>query len=324
MSTLACSGPPLWRRLRGPRLVVLMYHRVLPADDPEREVEQPGMYVSPETLDMHLTVLQQHFEFVHLDDWVRAAAVGEALPRLACAVTFDDGWRDNYVHALPVLERHLVPATIFLVSSMIGSTESFWPNLLARRLVARPLDASLPGALGKVLAPAQARAMAEGKWTVTALDAAIVLAKSLGEEEIRALLTQDCEDALEAPKRTVLDAAEIRAMAAGGLVRFGSHTRTHFRCRAGVPREVLEREICASAHEIAACVGRPVELFCFPNGDFTPEALEVVRASYLAAVTTERGWHSPSDDAMRIKRIAVHEDVSSRPDAFLARLTGLL
>jgi hypothetical protein len=145
--------PLAWSLRREPMLLVLMYHRVLPANHPDRPFEQPGMFVSPETLDLHLSVLKRHFELVHLDDWVKRAAAGKALPRMACAITFDDGWRDNYDHAFPVLRKHGAPAVIFLVSTLTGTETQFWPNRLTQRLLAMPLHADLAGALGELLHP---------------------------------------------------------------------------------------------------------------------------------------------------------------------------
>jgi peptidoglycan/xylan/chitin deacetylase (PgdA/CDA1 family) len=324
-NVVSSSSTIVWRTLSGPRLVVLMYHRVLPAEDPERKVEQPGMYVSPETLEMHLTVLREHFELVHLDDWIRAAAGRQQLPRLACAITFDDGWRDNYVHGFPVLQRQRAPATIFLVSSLIGTRDEFWPNRLARLLASGTGAGALNGKLAQLLAPVIAEARTQGGWTPERLDRAIMLAKALDENEIQELLARAQGDGAYASlTRAVLDDDELRTMAASGLVRYGSHTRTHFRCRAGAPQEMLEQEIGASRSEIAARVGQSIDLFCFPNGDFTPQALNLARQHYLAAVTTRSGWHSPAQNALSIRRIGMHEDVSSRPAAFLARLSGAL
>jgi peptidoglycan/xylan/chitin deacetylase (PgdA/CDA1 family) len=324
-SVLAPLAPLVWSRRPAPRLLVLMYHRVLPPGHPDRAIEQPGMYVSPATLDMHLTTLERHFPIVHLDDWVRSAARGEA-PAQACALTFDDGWRDNFDHAFPVLRRHKAPATIFLVSGMTGTHQDFWPNRLARLLARWPPGATLPGALEKVLAPVLAQSRSGG-WSLENLDRAVVLAKQLGEAQIDAGLAE-AERQQPQPldsERAVLNEDEVSLMAASGLIRFGSHTRTHYRFRGQVAPEVLEREIGGSREEIAASAGPAVaDVFCYPNGDTTPAAVECVGRHYAAAVTTEKGWHDPSANRFLIRRIGVHEDISDRPAAFLARISGLL
>jgi peptidoglycan/xylan/chitin deacetylase (PgdA/CDA1 family) len=302
-----------------------MYHRVLPLTHPDRGIEQPGMYVSPETLDMHLALLKRHFPIVHLDDWLRGAMARESLPSQSCALTFDDGWRDNFEHAYPVLRRHRAPATIFLVSTMIGTRREFWPNRLARTLVRLQPGESLPEPLNTVIAPAMQRARARNAWRLEDLDCAVVLAKQLEEASIEAALGEaeglsgTAQDA-----RAVLNGEEVHLMAESGLVRFGSHTRTHFRLRGVIPGMVLEQEIAISGAEIGSCVGRPASLFCYPNGDLTAAAVEVVRRGYIGAVTTRKGWYIAGADPFLIPRIGVHEDVSNRPAAFLARISGLV
>lgn len=321
---LAPLAPVAWRlRVRAPRLLVLMYHRVLPAAHPDRAIEQPGMYVSPETLDMHLAVLKRHFQLVHLDDWLSDAGAGRPLPSQACVLTFDDGWRDNFEHAFPVLRKHVAPATIFLVSTMTGTAQVFWPNRLGRLLTRVPAGERLPGALGELLAPLTTRAAAPLQ--LAQIDQAIVLAKQLDEPSLTAALDEG-EGRWGAPSdaRAVLDEAEIAAMAQSGLVRFGSHTRTHFRLRGTVAPEILEREIGLSGEEIGRGAGRPASLFCYPNGDLTTAAVDVVRRHYIGAVTTRKGWYVAGGDRYLIPRIGVHEDISSRPATFLARIGGLV
>jgi peptidoglycan/xylan/chitin deacetylase (PgdA/CDA1 family) len=123
-------APALLRLPREPSLLILMYHRVLPAHGAEAAREEPGMWVAPETLRMHGQVLREFFEPVHLDAWLQSAARGARLPRRAVALTFDDGWRDNFDFAFPVLKELDLPATIFLVSQRIGGGYDSWPNRL--------------------------------------------------------------------------------------------------------------------------------------------------------------------------------------------------
>lgn len=327
---VARVAPLTWRWRKPSPLVVLMYHRVLPHDSPLRKTEQPGMYVSPETLDLHLTELRRRFELVHLDDWLRRAKEGKALPRLACAVTFDDGWRDNYDFALPVLVKHQAPATIFLVSSYIGGTQRFWPNRLmdlVRQAFAHPGSVEFPAQLQALVAPVLAQARKRGTIDTEAIDPIVQQALRLDEDAIRALVeaTRAAGETRE-PERQTLDRGEIAALASSGLIRFGSHTSTHFRLRAGVSETVLTAEIADSRAALQEICRQPIELFCYPNGVTCPEAVSLVSGHYLGAVSTTLGWYAPRPGAnpYLIPRIGVHEDISADRDGFLARLSGWL
>jgi peptidoglycan/xylan/chitin deacetylase (PgdA/CDA1 family) len=300
----------------------LTYHRVLPARHPELAMEQPGMYVTPGTLDMHLTQLRKHLELVHLDDWLRRAATGQRLPSQSCALTFDDGWRDNFEYAFPILQRHQVPATIFLVSGMIDTDREFWPNRLARLLAMLAPGQTLPGRLG-VLLGWHGRHEPDS-WDPETIDQVIAVAKELDEAQVDALL-----DEFPAARRTaadgpaLLDDAQLRTMAKSGLVRFGSHTRTHVRLTAKLAPEALEEQIAASYADIVARLPEAAApIFCYPNGDTSEASVAVVRKHYIGAVTTRAGWHTCGADPFTMRRFGVHEDISKHPAGFLARVSG--
>ena len=326
VETIARAAPVTWKWRKPGSLVVLMYHRVLPKDSPERRTEQPGMYVSPETLDLHLNELKRYFELVHLDEWLRRAKQGAALPRLACAITFDDGWRDNYEFALPVLVKHGAPATVFLVSSYIGTTYRFWPNRLASLLqksFAERGSVDFPEPLCRLVEPVLANANSRGELAVEDADRAVQEAKGFDEEEIRSLVEiaeKSCGGGSQAAE--ILDREQIGHMAATGLVRYGSHTATHFRLGGRISSQVLEREIVGSRAALQALCGQAIELFCYPNGETSAQALAVVRRHYVGAVTTRKGWYQAGGDPHLIARIGVHEDVSNAREPFLERLSG--
>jgi len=105
------------RRAMQDRGVVLMYHRVLPDARPDVD---PGMFVTATAFECHLRLLTSRYELVTIDafgDWM---AGRRQFARPPCAITFDDGWRDNYEVAFPLLQRYGAPATVFLVTSWIG------------------------------------------------------------------------------------------------------------------------------------------------------------------------------------------------------------
>ena len=126
--------------LDGSRAVILMYHRVLPRAQARHERVEPAMYVDPETFARHVTWLAADFDVRPLSEIVSAFETGRPLPPRACAITFDDGWRDNLEHALPVLEAAGLPATLFAVSDRVGTEGGFWPDETERRLSAAAPD----------------------------------------------------------------------------------------------------------------------------------------------------------------------------------------
>ena len=326
VQTIARTAPLTWRWRKPGSLIVLMYHRVLPKDSPQRKSEQPGMYVSPETLDLHLNELKRHFELMHLEEWLRRAKQGAALPRLACAITFDDGWRDNYDFALPVLVKHGAPATIFLVSSYIGTAYRFWPNRLMSLLqqsFAEPGSVDFPQPLRRIVEPVLAAARDRGALAAEDADRAVQEAKGFDEEQIRGLI-ETAEKRCGEPSAAgeILSGEEVVKLAATGLIRYGSHTATHFRLGGRISPGELEREIVGSRKALQELSGQPVDLFCYPNGETCAAALDLVRRHYLGAVTTRSGWHEASGDPYLIRRIGVHEDVSNAREPFLERLSA--
>lgn len=323
---IGALSPTLWRLRRVPALVVLAYHRVLPVGHPAREYEQPGMWVSPESFERHLAIVAEYFEVVDLGDWLGRVQRGETVPARACAITFDDGWRDNFQYAYPLLCRANVPATIFLVSDRIGGDYSFWPNRLARLLRTGnglPIQ-HFPAPIRDKLAAARGSMWSRGEGaTVDQIDAAINECKALPDSSIQEML--DAAEAQLAPEvkpfdRELLSESEIVEMSKSGLIRFGSHTRRHVRLLLDVAESDLQDEIRNSQSHLESLLREPIHLFCYPNGDVTERAVALVSQTYSGAVTTVAGWNSAATDRFRLRRISIHEGIASNRLSFLGRL----
>lgn len=323
LGAAARFGPHAWPA-RTPRLWVLMYHRVLPLGDARSQREEPGMTVTPETFRRHLHWLAERFEIVRLADWLSAAGLGEPLPARACALTFDDGWRDNYEFALPALVEHNAAATIFAVSHMIGGTEIFWPNRLARLLTRLEGRAARESVLGWI-DPIH-RLPHDREPNREDIAAAIAACKNLPENEIMAHLAR-AEALLDGDRvsdRELLSWDEIGELLRTGLIDIGSHTCRHVRLTERTPREVVASEITESRAELESRLGVPVRLFCYPNGDASPEARALVSTHYAGAVTTRPGINTRMTSPHDLMRIGLHEDVSSSRRSLFARLSGWL
>ncbi len=99
---------------------VLVYHSVRPIY--EGITDEVGYYtVSPESFELHLQYLRDcGYDIVPLDDLAVAAEGGKSLPLHPVAITLDDGWKNQYLYAFPLLKKYNAPATFFIFTNAIG------------------------------------------------------------------------------------------------------------------------------------------------------------------------------------------------------------
>lgn len=311
-----------------PQLLTLMYHRILPLDDERSKLEEPGMIVTPETFRQHVTILKQYFNIIKLSDWAKLKQEGRTPPKNACAITFDDGWADNFEFAFPILQELNTPATIFLVSDMIGTNEMFWPERLARLVTAisehYPQHWSHPDLAWLQKNPAHYRfsAVPPSSEQISAL---IADAKDYSDQEMHQRLSnieKNLQLNLDRPAPSLLNWQQVSEMVGSGLIEMGSHTCQHVRLNAQTPDEQVKQEIINSKQTIETHTGQSINTFCFPNGDISPLSLDLVKQNYITAVTTQSGWNTVNTDNYLLQRIGIHQDIANDKTAFLARISG--
>lgn len=100
--------------------VVVAFHRVY------REPDETGLTISPELFERFCRLFSQHFKVVSLSQFVERLEKRESVGGML-AITFDDGYRDNYEVAAPILKRWNLPATFFVTTKFIGTDiVPFW------------------------------------------------------------------------------------------------------------------------------------------------------------------------------------------------------
>lgn len=108
-----------------PFAVIVNYHNIKKPVTPE-ETSLPAMYVHPDTFEVHVRYLARHYHVVSMRELMTQQARGHRSSKPWCAITFDDGWSDNYYHALPILRKYDLPATVFISTGFIGSKRTPW------------------------------------------------------------------------------------------------------------------------------------------------------------------------------------------------------
>lgn len=325
---LARSGlPALARRVRRlrrqpGRAFVLMYHRV--ADTEGYVVD----CVPPAAFDAQLSLLRARAQVVPLRRLVERLQKPEPLVEDLAAITFDDGYRDNLDIALPILEQHGLPATVFVTTRFVDGS-------------LRPLDERLFSAfetLWQHRTPPADAASVRANGTGPLVETALANPGSLATvRKLRAQLKREPPEATErlvrdleelagdrGLRRSMLDWDAVRTLAQRG-VEIGSHTVSHALLSALSPEQAA-RELRDSKERIEREIGQPVLGFAFPNGhrgDFTTQHVAMLKqAGYAYACTAEWGANRPGGDPYRLRRIGVGADSRALLDLKLAIADG--
>ncbi|TIS87058.1 polysaccharide deacetylase family protein [Mesorhizobium sp.] len=281
---------PLAKPFVGGVGAILMLHRVTATPEKPNGVNR-HLNIAPEFLDAVIADMKASgYAFVTLDEAIERIKTGGKDVQFA-TITADDAYRDNMTEALPVLEKHGAPITIYVAPGLINGAADLWWDVIEDLVNARDrltlmtssgpamIDCSTPA---KKL-QANARLHAYLTLEVREEDQRIVL---------RELARANGID-LEAPRpSTLMNWDEIRSIAAHPLVTIGAHTVNHrnlkrlsetdARHEIGDAKRILQAELGEEPHHLA-----------YPYGYATAVGGREVGfardAGYASAVTTRHG-----------------------------------
>lgn len=292
--------------------MILMYHRIV--DEP---IDPWGLAVSPSRFEEQLQVLRRSRYPMSLSDFVRHYLEG-SLPARAVAVTFDDGYSDNLVAGKPRLAAADVPATVFLATGYIDSTEAFWWDELARLILIEQapqrFEIAIKGDTMQFDFAADACG-ARRHASLTGRQAALLslwqALRPLEDEErrqimvkLRSILNFTGRDCRASPGRA-MTSDEVRALVSDGLVTIGAHTVTHPLLSKLQPA-ACHCEITGSKRTCEALIGGPVSSFSYPYGDHDAKVRETVKtAGFAFAVSVRRAPTVTTSDVLALPRIHV-------------------
>ena len=305
--------PIHWQKTSGPKFVILCYHRVGSGGVP--------LYsgLPPEVFEEQMDFLSKRYRLVSLETMAQELSHSGPAEQ-SVAVTFDDGYRDVYTYAFPVLQKYRIPATIYLTVDVIESNSVAWYDRIFLALGIAPgekLDLMLDKPRRFLLTSAAARLRA-GEEIISYL-------RTVSNETCKKFCAE-LEELIPLPAEEtanrMLTWEQIQTMQQSG-VSFGSHTLTHPAISRLAPA-ALDQELRESKIRLEERLGVPVRDFAYPFGkpadyENTPDA--VARCGYRTASTTNWGINTPGANLHELRRVSIGEE--RRLSTFAMRLTQL-
>lgn len=306
-------------------LAVLTYHRVL---DPTLEacLDDEVVDATPTEFEAQLRFLKDACNPIGLDDLL-AYKSGGALPSNAVLITFDDGYRDNYRVALPLLERYGIPAVFFVTADCVERRALFWWDRIAwvvERAKTDRLELEYPRKRTILLSGDSgakreaARKLARVVKSYWGLD----LERYLEGIERAAGIGLSRSDERLIADANLMTWDEIRGLINAGMA-VESHTMTH-RVLGTLPEHAVDAELTGSRAMIERETGRPVRAVAFPVGATLETAPHVRRA--LRRAGYELGFSNATGmakrwrfDPLEIPRIAMERGLA--PSYFRAAVS---
>ncbi|TJV06552.1 MAG: polysaccharide deacetylase [Mesorhizobium sp.] len=281
---------PLARPFVGGIGAILMLHRVTATPEKPHSVNR-HLNISPSFLDAMIADMKAGgYAFVSMDEAIERIKAGGKGGRFA-TITADDAYRDNLTEALPVLEKHGAPITIYVAPGLIDGTADLWWDVV-EDIVHASDSLTLTTSNGPVLIAC--KTPARKHQAIARLHT--YFTTEVREEDLRTVLRELASangiDVDASRRRTLMNWDEIRTIAAHPLVTIGAHTINHSNLKR-LSETGARREIGAVKDMLRAELGAEPRHFAYPYGYAGAVGCREVGfardAGYASAVTTRHG-----------------------------------
>jgi peptidoglycan/xylan/chitin deacetylase (PgdA/CDA1 family) len=295
------------------RPLVVGYHRIVEDFTAEAKVEMPSMLTSVEMFEQHLDCLGQSFRFMSLDEIGDRLLNGPPFNEPVAAITFDDGYRDVYELALPILERRGIPAAMFVVTDLVGRPA--WQihdklyHLVAKafrcwddprsKMFGLLSDLGLPAhdltrrsSIGNPMLAVSALLPELRQADVRRLMSGLELSVGNGFHDVPLTVTWEMVEDMRRRGFTI-----------------GSHTATHV----SLPVESAHRideELIGSKTVLETQLGGRIDHFAYPGGHFNSDVVDAVKGAGYRFAYTACGHGDPRCPLLTIERLILWEGSS--------------
>ena len=299
------------------RVTILMFHRV-GSYRPGEPAGLPTLFVQPESFRQIIAVIQKHYNVISMSEYCRRISNDEPLPRNSLVITFDDGYRDSFRNAFPLLKQHHLPFLLYIPSALLNGGVDYWwdcvynlcVSLTPKQLLAGITAAHLENGIEMDLI--NAITCLQNDRHIMALrfvEAVGELPELLRKKIIAKLEMIYAEGKPGLPGESeIMDFADVKMLLEmGGEI--GSHTISH-RFLDKAPASLVWEEVAASKKAIEKKLSTDVLSFAYPAGRMTPEIRDKVeQAHYMTACTIEEGVNAKLSDPYLLNRVNVSEEL---------------
>ena len=319
--------PKLALIFRDRQATILLYHGVAPVIANYGIFNYRHKFIDPGVFLQQLTWINKYYQVVPLPSLIEPLTERKNIPKRVCCLTFDDGYRNLYEYALPLLKKYNLPATVFITTDLIDGKNPLWMDRLEYsigHLNTNKLSLEIDGISREFLVADIAEKMTVDSFLRNHL-------KKSSPEEIYRLLDLLAEksgkdlrkDFKTSPYRG-LNWEEIKEMLESRIT-FASHTLSHL-ILSRLSNEQVFHEINDSNQRIIEKLGKSLPIFAYPNGqtgDFTDDTVKTLKQiGFEAAVTTDMDTATKANGLYRLPRICL--DGTDNSYIFRTTITGVL
>lgn len=250
---------------------VLLYHRVSSLDfDPQL------LSVTPEHFEEHVIYLKQNYRVLSVSEFYEILVSKRRFPSKSVLLTFDDGYADNYLNALPILERHNLQALFYVATATVNTQGEFWWDAVERIV----FEGTRPSMVNTIqIGKTQFVLNSDFQNLYRALLPALrMLAPDLRDDKINELADAfKCLNNRESHR--AMSWEELKSMQRSTSAVIGAHTHLHPSLAALTPEE-QKSEILKSKFLLETNLGININHFSYPFGtrtDYTEETIRICR-----------------------------------------------
>lgn len=298
----------LWSRLPV-GLYVFNYHRV---GDAEATPFDPNVFsCDADTFREHVRLFKAHFDVLDAESLTRVVRDG-ALKRRAAVLTFDDGYRDNFTTAFPILQEENATALFYLPTALIDTPTIPWWDEIAW-LVKNTKETTIRASFIHSPIPRVANKIQATIGQVLAAFKASPTPAEVKVGELRSALKCTLAESKHGP--LFMSWSEAKAMSDGGM-DIGSHAHSH-QILAHLSREEQRRELELSKGILEERIGRPIETVAYPVGTeqaFNKDTLALAAAcGYKVGFSYIQGVNTPGKmRQFELRRVAVDGNANAQ------------